>query len=271
MSERLAGKTALVVGAGSSGPGWGNGKATAVLFAREGAKVFCVDRNEDAARETADIIRSEGGEAEAWTADATSAADVERMVAACVERFGTIAVLDNNVGIVEVGGVVELPEEKWDRIFAVNVKSCFLAMKHVIPVMARNEGPNRGSIVNISSIASLRWTGVPYAGYYTTKAAMNHLTRTTAVEYAPQGIRVNAILPGLMKTPMVEQAAGLSAEYAGGDVDEMWRVRDAQCPAGHMGDAWDVANAALFLASDESKYVMGLELVVDGALTLKCA
>jgi NAD(P)-dependent dehydrogenase (short-subunit alcohol dehydrogenase family) len=271
MSKRLAGKTALVVGAGSSGPGWGNGKATAVLFAREGAKVFCVDRDEDAAHETAELIRGEGGEAEAWRADAAVGAEVERMVAACVARFGTIDVLDNNVGIVEVGGVVELSEAKWDRIFDVNLKSCFLAMKHVVPVMERNEGPLRGSIVNISSIASLRWTGVPYAGYYTTKAAMNHLTRTTAVEYAPRGIRVNAVLPGLMKTPMVQRAAGLSTSYAGGDVEQMWRVRDAQCPAGHMGDAWDVAHAALFLASDESRYVMGLELVVDGALTVKCA
>lgn len=271
MSERLAGKTAVVVGAGSSGPGWGNGKATAVLFAREGAKVFCVDRDERAAQETAEIVRGEGGEAEAWRADATSSADVERMAAACVERFGTIDVLDNNVGIVDVGGVVELPEERWDRIFAVNLKSCFLAMKHVIPVMERNGGPNRGSIVNISSVASLRHLGVPYCGYYTTKAAMNHLTRTTAVEYAARGIRVNAILPGLMKTPMIVQTAGLSTSYAGGDVEEMWRVRDAQCPAGHMGDAWDVAHAALFLASDESRYVMGVELVVDGAFTLKCA
>jgi NAD(P)-dependent dehydrogenase (short-subunit alcohol dehydrogenase family) len=270
MSKRLAGKTALVVGAGSSGPGWGNGKATAVLFAREGARVFCVDRNEDAARETAEIIRGEGGDAEAWTADAASGADVERMVAACVERYGTIDVLDNNVGIVETGGVVELPEETWDRIFSVNLKSCYLAMKHVIPVMARNDGPNRGSIVNISSVASLRYLGVPYVGYNTTKAAMNHMTRVTAVEYAPKGIRVNAVLPGLMKTPMVEHA-GLATSYSRGDVEEMWRVRDAQCPAGRMGDAWDVAHAALFLASDESRYVMGLELVVDGALTLKCA
>ncbi|HEX2134384.1 MAG TPA: SDR family NAD(P)-dependent oxidoreductase, partial [Microvirga sp.] len=128
MAGRLAGKTALVVGAGSIGPGWGNGKATAVLFAREGARVFCVDINEAAARETAEIIRGEGGEAEAWQADASRSADVERMVAGCLDRFGRIDVLDNNVGIVEVGGVVELPEETWDRVFAVNLKSCYLAM-----------------------------------------------------------------------------------------------------------------------------------------------
>jgi NAD(P)-dependent dehydrogenase (short-subunit alcohol dehydrogenase family) len=268
MAGRLAGKTALVVGAGSVGPGWGNGKATAVLFAREGARVVCVDVNEAAARETADIIRSEAGEAEALQADAATAADVARMVAACLDRYGRIDVLDNNVGIAEVGGVVELPEEEWDRVFAINLKSCFLAMKHVIPVMERQGG---GSIVNISSIASIRYTGVPYATYYATKAAMNHLTRTTAVQYAPKKIRVNAVLPGLMKTPMVEKSAGLARSYGGGDVDAMWRARDAQVPMGHMGDAWDVAHAALFLASDESRYVTGIELVVDGGITLKYA
>jgi NAD(P)-dependent dehydrogenase (short-subunit alcohol dehydrogenase family) len=266
MAGRLAGKTALVVGAGSIGPGWGNGKATAVLFAREGARVMCVDINEAAAQETAALIAHEGGEAEALQADASKGAEVERAVGRCVERFGGIDVLDNNVGIAEVGGVVELPEAVWDRVFAVNLKSCFLAMKHVIPVMERQGG---GSIVNISSVASIRYLGIIYASYYATKAAMNHLTRTTAAQYAPKNIRVNAILPGLMKTPMVEKLAGLANSYAEGDVDAMWRARDAQVPMGHMGDAWDVANAALFLASDESRYVTGIELVVDGGLTLK--
>jgi NAD(P)-dependent dehydrogenase (short-subunit alcohol dehydrogenase family) len=183
-----------------------------------------------------------------------------------MERWGGIDILDNNVGIAEVGGVVELSEAEWDRVFAVNLKSAFLAMKEVIPHMQARGG---GAIVNISSIASIRYTGVPYATYYATKAALNHLTRTTAVQYAAEKIRVNAILPGLMKTPMVEKSAGLAATYAKGDVEEMWRVRDAQVPMGHMGEAWDVANAALFLASDESKYVTGIELVVDGGITLK--
>jgi len=266
MAGRLSGKTALVVGAGSIGPGWGNGKATAVLFAREGARVMCVDVNEAAARETAELIAREGGEAQALHADASSGADVERVVEACVERFGRIDVLDNNVGIAEVGGVVELSEAAWDRVFAINLKSCFLAMKHVIPIMERQGG---GSIVNISSVASIRYLGVVYATYYATKAAMNHLTRTTAAQYAATNIRVNAILPGLMKTPMVEKSAGLAHSYAQGDVEAMWRARDAQVPMGHMGDAWDVANAALFLACDESRYVTGIELVVDGGLTLK--
>src|SRR5712692_5114141 len=226
--ERLKGKTALVVGAGSIGPGWGNGKATAVTFAREGAQVFCVDRNGAAAEETVKIVASEAGTATAFT--------------------------------------VDVSEADWDRVFAVNLKSAYLAMKHVIPVMARQGG---GSIINISSIASIRHLGISYVSYATTKAAMNQMTRTTAVEFAPKHIRVNAILPGLMKTPMVEHSAGLAASYAAGDVEAMWRARDAQVPMGHMGDAWDVANAALFLASDESKYVTGIELVVDGGITLK--
>ena len=264
--QRLKGKTAMVVGAGSIGPGWGNGKATAVTFARQGAQVFCIDRNAAAAEETVKIIASEGGEATAFAADASRAADVEAMVAGCLSAYRRIDVLDNNVGIAEMGGVVEVSEVDWYRVFAVNLKTAFLAMKHVIPVMVRQGG---GSIINISSIASIRHLGISYLSYATTKAAMNQMTRTTAVEYAPKHIRVNAILPGLMKTPMVEHTAGLAASYASGDVAAMWRARDAQVPMGHMGDAWDVANAALFLACDESKYVTGIELVVDGGITLK--
>jgi NAD(P)-dependent dehydrogenase (short-subunit alcohol dehydrogenase family) len=143
-------------------------------------------------------------------------------------------------------------------------------MKHVIPVMQRQfeESGEGGSIINISSIASIRHTGVPYASYSATKAALNQLTRTTAAQFAPQKIRVNAILPGLMKTPMVEHSAGLAQVYGDGDVEAMWAARDAQVPMGHMGEAWDVAYAALFLASDEARYVTGIELVVDGGITL---
>lgn len=264
--DRLKGKVAMVVGGGSIGPGWGNGKATAVTFAREGASVFCVDRNGAAAEETVKIITGEGGKATAFTADVARAAEVEAMVAACVKAHGRIDVLDNNVGIAEMGSVVDVSEAEWDRVFAVNLKSAYLAMKHVIPIMVKQGG---GSIINISSIASIRHLGISYVSYGTTKAAMNQMTKTTAVEFAPQNVRVNAILPGLMKTPMVEHSAGLAASYAKGDVEAMWRARDAQVPMGHMGDAWDVANAALFLASDESKYVTGIELVVDGGITCR--
>jgi NAD(P)-dependent dehydrogenase (short-subunit alcohol dehydrogenase family) len=264
--QRLKGKIALVVGAGSIGPGWGNGKATAVTFAREGAHVFCVDRNGRAAQETVEIITSEAGHATAYTADVSSADQVAAMVAACLKTYGRIDVLDNNVGIAEVGNVVDVTEAEWDRVFAVNLKSCFLAMKHVIPVMEKQGG---GSIINISSVASIRQLGISYVTYAASKAAMNQMTRVTAVEFAPKHVRVNCVLPGLMKTPMVEHSSGLAASYAQGDVAAMWRARDAMVPMGHMGEAWDVANAALFLASDESRYVTGIELVVDGGLTLK--
>jgi NAD(P)-dependent dehydrogenase (short-subunit alcohol dehydrogenase family) len=264
--DRLKGKVAMVVGAGSIGPGWGNGKATAVTFGREGARVFCVDRNPAAAEETVKLITGEGGSAIAHTADVSRAAEVEAMVSACLKAFGRIDVLDNNVGIAEVGSVVETTEADWDRVFAVNLKSAYLAMKHVIPVMA---GQGGGSIINISSIASIRHVGISYISYNASKAAMNQLTRSTAVEFAAKHVRVNAILPGLMKTPMVAHTAGLAQSFAGGDVEAMWRARDAQVPMGHMGEAWDVANAALFLASDESRYVTGIELVVDGGFTCK--
>src|SRR3954469_24437127 len=154
--ERLKGKTAMVVGAGSIGPGWGNGKATAVTFAREGAQVFCVDRDGKAAQETVGIIAGEGGTASAFTAEVSKAGEVEAMVAACLKTYGRIDVLDNNVGIAEMGSVVEVAEADWDRVFAVNLKSAYLAMKHVIPVMQRQGG---GSIINISSIASIRHLG----------------------------------------------------------------------------------------------------------------
>jgi NAD(P)-dependent dehydrogenase (short-subunit alcohol dehydrogenase family) len=264
--DRLKGKVAMVVGAGSIGPGWGNGKATAVTFAREGALVFCVDRNGSAAEDTAGIIKGEGGRAVACTADVSKAGEVEAMVQVCLKTFGRIDVLDNNVGIAEMGSVVDVDEKEWDRVFAVNLKSAYLAMKHVIPVMVKQGG---GSIINISSIASIRHVGISYVSYGTSKAAMNQMTRTTAVEFAASHVRVNAILPGLMKTPMVEHSAGLAQSYAKGDVEAMWRARDAQVPMGHMGTAWDVANAALFLASDEAKYITGIELVVDGGVTCK--
>ena len=266
MTERLAGKTAVVMGAGSIGPGWGNGKAIAVLYAREGANVVCVDLNVDAAQETARIIESEGGSAIALQADVTKLADIAAVQERAVEHFGRVDILNNNVGIVSTGGVVEVDEQEWDRVYAINLKSCYLAMKQFIPAMREQGG---GSIINTSSVASLRYTGVPYVTYSTTKAAMNHLTRTTAVQYAKDRVRINAILPGLMKTPMVENAASLAVEYAGGDVEGMWHERDRQVPMGHMGDAWDVAYASLYLASDESKYVTGIELLVDGGITSK--
>ena len=266
MTGRLNDKVALVIGAGAIGEGWGNGKAAAVLFAREGARVVCVDVNGPAAQETADIVASEGGEAFAMQADATRTEDVARVTAATVQRFGRLDILNNNVGIAILGGVEDLAETEWDRVFAVNLKSCFLGMKHAAPVMRRQGG---GSIVNISSFVSIRYTGVPYVAYSSSKAAMNHLTKVTAAELAPAQIRVNAVLPGLMKTPMVANSA-FGTAY-GDDLEAIWRARDAQVPLGRQGDAWDVAEAALFLASDAAKHVTGVELLVDGGQSLSCA
>lgn len=271
MAGRLEGKTALVVGAGSVGPGWGNGKATSVLFAREGAQIFCVDINQAAAEETAGIIRGEGGKAEAYSADVSKAEPVEAMVAAAYQALGRIDILHNNVGIVEVGGPVEASEESWDRVMDVNLKSMFLTCKHVLPIMkAQFEAPGTGgAIVNIASIAGIRYTGVPYISYNASKAAVIQFTRGVALQYAKKGIRANSILPGLMHTPMIREP--LKDAYAGGDFDKMVELRDAQCPTGKMGDAWDVAYAGLFLASDEAKYVTATELVVDGGITAKFA
>ena len=264
--SKLEGKNALVMGAGSAGEGWSNGKAVAVQFAREGASVLCFDINRDAAEETAEIIRGEGGKAVALGGNASVAADVKRAVDNCLEVFGSIGILHNNVGIVVSGGVVDLPEEEWDRVFAVNLKSCFLAMKYAIPPMVDNGG---GAVVNVSSISSLRYLGSNYASYYTTKAAMNHLTRVTAAEFAARQVRVNALLPGLMDTPMAAISAVKNHGVTEDDIDEAWRRKAERVPMGCMGDAWDVAKAAVFLASDDSRYITGVSLVIDGGLTLK--
>ena len=265
MSGRLEGKVALVMGAGSIGPGWGNGKASAVLFAREGAQVMACDVNRDAAEETKGIIEGEGGACRVAVCDVADAKQVAATVESCLGAYGRIDVLHNNVGITSSGGPVELDEAEWDRVNDVNLKSVYLTCKYALPHMVK---AGRGAIVNIASIAGIRWTGVPYVAYSATKAAMIQFTRVVALQYARQGIRANVILPGLMNTPMVH--AGLVGAY-GGSVDEMVRRRDAQCPMGHMGDAWDVAHAALFLASDEARYITGAELVVDGGLTVSCA
>lgn len=264
MRARLEGKVALVTGCGSVGPGWGNGKAIAALFAREGARIYGCDIKQEAAQETQNIVRKEGGEIEVMRCDVASNEQVEALVAACIARFGRIDVLVNNVGIVEVGGPVEYPLEKWQRALDVNVTSMFLACKYVIPHMLRQGG---GNIVNIGSVAGIRYSGVPYISYYTTKAATLGFSRGVALQYAKENIRSNVIMPGLMKTPFVVEP--LKNIYGDGNVDAMMDKRDSQCPTGHMGDAWDVAHAALYLASDEAKYMTAVELVVDGGISAK--
>ncbi len=265
MTGRLENKVAIVTGCGSSGPGWGNGKAMSVLFAREGAKIFGVDRDSEAARETRQIIEDEGHTVQTRVADVSKADDVEALVAACVTSFGRVDILVNNVGVAVVGGPAECSEEVWDHLMAVNLKSVYLTSRHVLPHMVRQKN---GAIVNNASIAALGWAGVNYGLYGASKGAMVSLTRSIAVQYAKQGIRANCVLPGLMNTPLVH--AALTRVYgAEGDIDNLIRVRDAQCPMGHMGDAWDTAYAALYLASDEAKYVTAAEIVVDGGLSTR--
>ena len=263
--NELQGKIALVMGAGTQGEGIGNGKATAITFAREGAHVVCADRSRVAAQATVDAIKSEGLLAEAMELDVAN----EQMVGECVrsvhERHGRIDVLNNNVGIAVLGGVTELSESDWDHVWAVNLKSAVFAMKYVLPIMVRQ---GVGSIVNISSLASIRYSGVAYATYYASKAALNHLTSTTAAEFAPSGVRVNAVLPGLIKTPMVSNVSGISGAYDTADVEAMWQKRNAQVPMGAMGTPWDVANAALFLASERSAFITGALLPVDGGMSV---
>jgi NAD(P)-dependent dehydrogenase (short-subunit alcohol dehydrogenase family) len=258
---RLEGKVALVTGSGSIGPGWGNGKAIAVLFARQGAKVIGVDVNAPAAEETHTIIEREGGTSVAVACDVTDATAVKRLIADCVDRFGRIDLLVNNVGRSEPGGPAELDEETWDAQLALNVKSAFLTCKEVLPIMERQDG---GAIVNISSVAGLRYIGKPQVAYSAAKAALMQFTKTTAVLYAARGIRLNCVVPGLMFTPLVQR---LADKYAGGEFESFVVHRNQQVPMGSMGDGWDVAHAALFLAADEAKYVTGTELIVDGGLT----
>jgi len=261
MGDRLRNKTAIVTGAGSVGPGVGNGKAAAALFAREGARVMLVDLNLEAAEETRRLIEGEGGTCFTSRADVSVAADCERVARECIAEYGRIDVLHNNVGIEIPGGILEITEEAWDRTLDVNLKSIFLMSRAVLPHMVEQGG---GAIVNISSINGIRTLPALSGPYGASKLGMVALTREIAIEFASKGVRCNAVLPGMMRTPFVEASL---TEAWGGDVEAMMRQRDAMIPLGTQGESWDVAHAALFLASDDAKYVTGATLVVDGGLT----
>ena len=257
---KLAGRTCLVFGAGAAGEGIGNGRAIAMRFAREGAHVVATDRDLGLATVTKDMIEAEGGKCTALAGDVSRDEDVRAMVTAALGLAGRIDVLVNNVGIGVHGGPLDLSEEDWDRVFAVNVKSMFLTSKHVLPGMIEQRG---GVIVNISSVASIRWAPPPLLAYTASKAAVNALTQAVALEYAPYGVRANAILPGLINTPMIRGPLSLVTD----DVDAAIAARGRIAPPGRMGTGWDIAAAAVFLASGEASYVNGVLLPVDGGLT----
>jgi NAD(P)-dependent dehydrogenase (short-subunit alcohol dehydrogenase family) len=263
---RLKDRVAIIVGAGQSpGEGMGNGRATALTFAREGAKVLCVDHNLKSAQETVDMIGSNQGTATAFKADVTKDAELKAMVADAHVRWGRIDILHNNVGVSISGGDAELldiTEEALDRCVAINLKSCIFASKHVIPIMRQQLS---GAIINISSMAAI--TTYPYVAYKATKSAMISFTEQLAYQNAAYGIRANVILPGLMNTPMAVDTRAREFKKSRAEVEA---ERDAKVPLRRkMGTGWDVANAALFLASDEANFITGVTLPVDGGASVR--
>ena len=257
---RFKGKVAFISGAGASSPGWSNGKAVSVLLAREGAKIFALDRSPEFLAETIEAIRMEGGECVAHTADVTKEAEIKAAVDRCMATFGRIDVLFNNVGLQALGGPEEIEEEVWDALMNANVKSLYLTCRHVLPVMSRQR---RGVIVNNSSLAAVSFL-YPSIAYSSSKGAVDAFTRNLAVQYAGRGIRVVSVRPGLMSTPRITNR--MKAKFGDG-YEEALNERNKIVPMGTMGDAWDVANAVAFLASDDAKYITATELVVDGGLS----
>ena len=260
----LTGKVAFITGAGSAGPGWGNGRATAVLLARQGAKVFGTDVNDEAACVTRDLVEKERGTCVMHHGDMMVGADVKAAVEACLDKFGQIDILVNNVGGSAPGDPVTMSEEVWDRQIDFNLKTAFLGCKYVLPAMEKRSS---GAIVNIASIAGIRHhiAGRTYVAYSSAKAGLIALGKATAMAYVKKGIRCNTIVVGTMHTPLVE--ARLVKQIGAGDAAALIAKRNAGIPMGQMGDAWDVANAVLFLVSDEARYITGTELVVDGGIS----
>lgn len=253
----LDGRTVVVFGAGSSGLGLSNGRAAALAYARAGAVVAAVDIHGASAEATASMIEEEGGKSLALTADVTDEDSVVAALASVTAAFGALDVLHNNVGVTVLGGVQALEREQWDRGLALNVTGAFLTCKHALPTMV---AAGRGAIVNVSSVASIRHLGYDYPAYMAAKAAVNQLTVSIALQHGRDGVRANAILPGLIDTPLVGQ------QLHAGDLDRARAERDEASPTGRMGTPWQVAEVAVFLASDAAGYVNGVCLPVDGGL-----
>ena len=259
----------VVTGAGSVGPGWGNGRAIAVRMVQEGAKVMALDMEASRLEETMQLGQQaqaqHQGEIEAMTCHVTQTASVQAAVEATLKRFGRIDVLVNNVGGSAAGGPVEMSEEVWDAQIDHNLKSVFLMCKHVLPHMLQQ---GAGNVVNMASTSGIRWTGSAQVAYAATKAAVIQMGRVMAVQYAKQGIRVNTVVPGQLHTPMVETR--LAKQRAGGDVPSLLAQRQARIPLPFMGNGQDTANAVLFLASDEARFITGTEIIVDGGMSVRC-
>jgi len=255
--DRLRDKVAIVFGAGGPPNEWSNGKATAVAFSREGAIVICVDRVAEAAEEAACIIRDEGREAMAVVADVTQTEQVNRAVQAAVERFGRVDILHNNVGVASPGGPLELDDAAFQHTMDINVGSVHRTVRAVLPHFLAQ---GSGAIVNVSSLAAIRWSGYSYFAYYASKAAVNQATVAIALQYADKGIRANAIMPGVIDTPLVYKQ--ISVQYA--SVEEMVAARSRAVPMKRSGSPWDIAHAAVFLASEEACFITGVCLPVDG-------
>ena len=257
----LDGKTAIVTGCGSEGDGWGNGRAIATLLARQGAKVIGTDLNYKAAKNTQDFILKENNKCEIHEVNMSNKKDVESFFKNVKNQHQKINILVNNVGRSEPGDPEVMDFNVWREQFSTNLDTAFFAIKQVIPTMKKIGG---GSIVNISSVAGMRYVGKPQVGYSASKAALMQMTKTTAIIHAENKIRLNCVVPGLMHTPLVERLAN---KYADGKYQEFVKTRNNQVPMKKMGSSFDVASAVLFLASDEAKYITGTEIVVDGGLT----
>lgn len=263
--RRFENRVAIVTGAGCVGAGWGNGRAIAVRLAEEGARVLAVDRDPERLAETLSLAGEHAASIRTCTCDVTQSDSVAAMVRECLDTFGTIDVLVNNVGGSAPGGPAEMHEDVWDAQVDFNLKSVFLTCKHVLPTMVAQRS---GAIVNLASTSGLRWTGSAQVAYAATKAGVIQLSRVVAVQHAPHGVRVNTVVPGQLHTPMVESR--LAGQRAGGDVEALLAQRQKRIPLGFMGDGRDTASAVLFLASDEARFITGTELIVDGGMTARC-